>query len=132
MVKNWADHCSSDEEDLDMDEPVAVVDPDVLKKEIESENKAFEDAGDDEDEKNGMDDLDELGMSKRTKEAVMRDRKKSRKDKEASEPKGSQILFWKFDSIESKRENTWSLNLPDGEEALGVSSGEGWSAVMTR
>ena len=53
MVKNWADHCSSDEEDFDVDngDPVAVVDPDVLKKEIESENRAFQNAhGGDDDE----------------------------------------------------------------------------------
>lgn len=50
MVKNWADHCSSDEEEVDLDEPVAVVDPDVLKKEIESENRAFHDGHDDDDE----------------------------------------------------------------------------------
>lgn len=53
MVKNWADHCSSDEEDFDVDtkEAVAVVDPDVLKKEIEDENRAFhhDEAHDDED-----------------------------------------------------------------------------------
>ena len=43
MVKNWADHCSSDEEDLDVaDEPQPVVDPQVLQKEIAAENKAFE------------------------------------------------------------------------------------------
>lgn len=44
MVKNWADHCaSSDEEDLDFDEPIEVPNTDVLRKEIDSENKAFYD-----------------------------------------------------------------------------------------
>ncbi|KAL3940297.1 MAG: hypothetical protein SGARI_001024 [Bacillariaceae sp.] len=80
---------------------------------------------------NDMDDLN--GLSERTKEAVRRDRKKSGKDNDNSEPKGSQILFWQFKntSIEKKRDKTWSLNLPDGEEALGVSCGEAWAAVMT-
>jgi WD40 repeat protein len=86
----------------------------------------------DDDDGNDIDDLDDLKMSERTKEAVRRDRMKSRKNNDDSEPKGSQVLFWKFDSIESKRDSTWSLSLPDGEEALGVGCGEGWSAVMTR
>ncbi|KAL3912567.1 MAG: hypothetical protein SGARI_001088 [Bacillariaceae sp.] len=85
----------------------------------------------DDDNGTDIDGLDDLNMSERTKEAVRRDRKKSGKGDGDSEPKGSQVLFWKFDSIEAKRNNTWSLNLPDGEEALGVACGEGWSAVMT-
>ena len=59
MMKSWADHCSSDEEDNvnvadndydDDDEAIAVVDPNILKKEIDAENKAFLEAQGDDDE----------------------------------------------------------------------------------
>jgi hypothetical protein len=71
-------------------------------------------------------------LSEQTKAAVRRDQKKSKEDVKDSEPKGSQVMFYKYDSLESKRFPIWSINLPDGEEVVGASCGIGWSAVITR
>jgi WD40 repeat protein len=87
---------------------------------------------DEEDAGNDMDDFGGWKMSEQTKAALRRDQKKNKKGGEESEPKGSQVLFYKYESLENKRFPIWSINLPDGEEVVGVSCGIGWSAVMTR
>lgn len=87
----------------------------------------------DDDDNEAGNDIDDFGwkMSEQTKAAVRRDQKKNRKDKESSEPTGSQVLFYKYESLENKRFPIWSINLPDGEEVVGASCGIGWSAIMT-
>jgi hypothetical protein len=89
----------------------------------------------DEEGNDDINDMDNFGgwkMSEQTKAALRRDQKKSQKNAEDSEPKGSQVMFYKYESLESRRFPIWSVNLPDGEEVVGASCGIGWSAVMTR
>jgi len=78
-----------------------------------------------------IDELDELNMSERTKQAVRRDQRNRDKGSDNSRPTGSSIFFYRFDSIGNQRNKDWHLILPDGERVLGAACGEGWSAVMT-
>ncbi|KAG7356256.1 minichromosome loss protein Mcl1 related protein [Nitzschia inconspicua] len=88
--------------------------------------------GDDEDDVgNDMEDFGGWNMSEHTKAAVRRDQKRNKKGSDNGEPKGSQVLFYKYESLENKRFPIWSINLPDGEEVVGASCGIGWSAVAT-
>ena len=83
--------------------------------------------GDDSDEE-GMDDLNDLNMSERTKKAV----RKSHTKRKDGKPTGSSLFFYRFDTFGNIRDKDWYLTLPDGERVLGTACGEGWAAAMTR
>lgn len=81
-----------------------------------------------------IDGLDEFNMSERTKQAVLRDRRKRAKSSEASKPTGSSIFFYRFHTSQlvNRKNKDWHLILPDGERVLGASCGDGWAAAVTR
>lgn len=81
-----------------------------------------------------IDGLDEFNMSERTKQAVLRDRRKRAKNSEASKPTGSSIFFYRFHTskLVNRKNKDWHLILPDGERVLGASCGDGWAAAVTR
>ena len=73
--------------------------------------------------------LDDLQMSERTKQAVKRSHKK--RNNKSGKPMGSSIFFYRFETFGSLRDKDWYLKLPDGERVLGSACGQGWAAVMT-
>lgn len=77
--------------------------------------------------------LDQFNMSERTKQALMRDRKKREKDSEYSKPTGSSIFFCRFptSNLVNRKTKDWHLILPDGERVLGAACGDGWAAAVT-
>jgi hypothetical protein len=81
-----------------------------------------------------VDGLDDFNMSERTKQAVMRDRRKRKKDSEDSKPTGSSIFFYRFheSGLVNRKNKDWHLILPDGERVLGAACGDGWAAAMTK
>lgn len=81
-----------------------------------------------------IDGLEDFNMSERTKQAVLRDRKKRSKDSESSKPTGSSIFFYRFPTsrLVNRKNKDWHLVLPDGERALGVACGDDWAAAVTR
>ena len=81
-----------------------------------------------------IDGLDGFNMSERTKQAVLRDRKKSARDSENSKPTGSSIFFYRFPTsgLVNRKNKDWHLILPDGERVLGAACGDGWAAAVTR
>lgn len=81
-----------------------------------------------------IDGLDDFNMSERTKQAVIRDRKKRSKNSENSKPTGSSIFFYRFHTsrLVNRKNKDWHLILPDGERVLGAACGDGWAAAVTR
>ena len=94
------------------------------------------DTKDDDEDMDGeeIDRLDEFNMSERTKQAVLRDQKKSARNSENSKPTGSSIFFYRFHTskLVNHKNKDWHLILPDGERVLGAACGDGWAAAMTR
>jgi len=80
-----------------------------------------------------IDGLDDFNMSERTKQAVLRDRRKRSKKSDASKPTGSSIFFYRFQTskLVNRKNKDWHLILPDGERVLGAACGDGWAAAMT-
>ena len=81
-----------------------------------------------------IDGLDGFNMSERTKQAVLRDRKKSARGSENSKPTGSSIFFYRFNTsgLVNRKNKDWHMILPDGERVLGAACGDGWAAAVTR
>ncbi len=81
-----------------------------------------------------IDGLDDFNMSERTKQAVLRDRRKRSKKSDALKPTGSSIFFYRFQTskLVNRKNKDWHLILPDGERVLGASCGDGWAAAVTR
>ncbi len=81
-----------------------------------------------------IDGLDGFNMSERTKQAVLRDRKKSSRGSENSKPTGSSIFFYRFQTsgLVNRKNKDWHMILPDGERVLGAACGDGWAAAVTR
>lgn len=84
----------------------------------------------DDDDDSIEENLDELQMSEKTKQAVKRSHKK--RGNKSGKPMGSSIFFYRFETFGSLRDKDWYLKLPDGERVLGSACGQGWAAVMTR
>ena len=89
---------------------------------------------DDDDLDEDIDGLEDFNMSERTKQAVIRDRKKREKASQNLKPTGSSIFFYRFftSNLVNRKNKDWHLVLPDGERVLGTACGDGWAAVVTR
>ena len=89
---------------------------------------------DDDDLDEDIDGLEDFNMSERTKQAVIRDRKKRAKASQNLKPTGSSIFFYRFftSNLVNRKNKDWHLVLPDGERVLGTACGDGWAAVVTR
>jgi chromosome transmission fidelity protein 4 len=84
----------------------------------------------DDDDDSIQENLDDLQMSERTKQAVKRSHRK--RSNPNDNPMGSSIFFYRFETFGTLRDKDWYLKLPDGERVLGSACGQGWAAVMTR
>jgi len=88
-------------------------------------------ASDLQEEEEDEDEEDDFGlglMSDVARKAMRRSRKKS----SSTNSGGSQIYYYRFETFGRSSDKDWVMALPDGERAMGVATGDGFGAVITR